>query len=144
MKHVSRMALRVRYADVDKMNVIYYANYLAYFEAARTEFLRELGHDYAELEACGVFLVVSEQNCRYRGSAGYDEVITVRCWVSRLRRTRVDFSYDVLNASGRLLVEGCTVLGCVNTNRRPQPLPDDVAQTLAAHVIDGGRPAPDA
>jgi acyl-CoA thioester hydrolase len=126
----NELVLRVRYADTDKMGVVYYANYLAYFEAGRTEYFRSMGHTYADLEAQGIFLVVVEAHCRYHASARYDEVITVRTWVSRVRRTRIDFRYEVRNESGRALVAGHTVLGCLNGAGKPRMLPDDVRETL--------------
>jgi len=135
LSYVNEMPLRVRYADTDKMGWVYYGNYLTYFEAGRTEYLRDLGHTYAELEEQGVYLAVSEQVCRYWAPAMYDEMITVRTWVSRLRRTRIDFSYEVVNAAGDVLVEGRTVLGCLSGDRRPRKLPDEIREALQQQVV---------
>jgi acyl-CoA thioester hydrolase len=133
--HVHEVSLRVRYADTDGMGVVYYSNYLVYFEVGRTEYLRDIGYAYADLERQGVFLTVSEAHARYRAPAHYDQTITVRTWVSRLRRTRIDFSYEVVDAAGAVLAEGSTVLGCVNAARRPQALPPRIVEALRPLVL---------
>jgi len=132
---VCETRVRVRYAETDKMGVVYYANYLAYFEAGRTEYMREIGHSYAELEDRGVLLVVAEAHCRYRAPARYDEIITVRTWVSRLRRTRIDFRYEILGPTGQALADGWTVLGCLDQGGRPQMLPDEIREAIEPEVI---------
>ena len=138
MSRVREVELRVRYADTDKMGVVYYANYLAFFETGRTEYLREIGYPYAELEAKGILLVVSEVSCRYRAPARYDEVIKVRTRVSRVRPTRVDFRYEVLDRQGELLVDGWTVMGCLDGRSRPRPLPADLRGALEGLVTGEG------
>jgi len=126
---------RIRYVDTDKMGVVYYANYLAYFEAGRTEYFRAMGHTYADLEERGVFLAVVEVHCRYRAPARYDQIIKVRTWVGRVRRTRIDFHYKVLNESGNLLADGWSTLACLDSEGRPRPLPDEVRETLEGLVV---------
>ena len=128
--------IRALYAHTDKAGVVYHANYLAFFEAARTELIRAAGRSYADLEREGILLTVVEAHCKYHAPAFYDDLLTVTAAVTRLRRTRIDFAYEVRNESGRLLCEGMTVLGCLDGSaRRPCELPAalrDLFETDAA------------
>ena len=135
--HVSR--IRTRYAETDQMGAIYNSHYLTYFEVGRTEYLRDAGFRYRDLEARGVYLVVSEAHCKYRTPARYDEVLTVTTWVDRVRPTRIDFRHRLAREEdGTVIADGHLVLACIGANRRPQPLPDDVKQAI--EVVE----APDA
>lgn len=123
--------LRVLYAHTDKAGVVYYANYLAFFEAGRTEYLRSLGRSYADFERLGFILTVTEATARYLGPALYDDLLTVRTRVTRLRRTRIDFAYEILNAAGARLCEGATVLGCLDlATKRPRELPEELVRMI--------------
>ena len=77
-KAARRTRVRVRYADTDQMGVVYYANYLVWFEVARTEWLRDGGWSYREMEADGIALPVIEAHCEYRQPARYDDEIEIR------------------------------------------------------------------
>src|SRR2546426_5973832 len=77
------------------MGVVYHANYLIWFDRARTELMRETGLTYKELERQGVYLAVSEVKLRYRAAARYDDLVRVRCWVRDLASRRVTFGYAV-------------------------------------------------
>jgi len=123
-------SIRVRYGETDQMGVVYHANYLLYFETARTELLRASGVAYSELEKQGVFLVVTEAACRYRSPALYDEVLRITARVGSLGKARVRFDYVVRGADGRLLTEGHTELASVDRDKRPVRLPDDVVRRL--------------
>src|SRR5713226_6864935 len=89
-------ALRVRYAETDQMGVVYYANYLVWFEVGRTDLLRTLGWTYREMEEAGVALPVIEAHCEYRRPARYDEEIEVRTEGRMCSPVRLEFSYDVM------------------------------------------------
>ena len=118
---------RVLYAHTDKAGVVYYGNYLQFFEAGRTEFLRSLGKSYASFERDGIILTVTEATCKYHRPALYDDLLTIRTRVARIRHTRLDFTYEVLNEAGQLLCEGGTVLGCLDiATKRPRELPKDL------------------
>lgn len=132
---VHEITLRVRYSETDKMGVIYHANHFLYFENGRTEYLRRLGVAYADLERDGIFLVVTECGARYRDNAGYDAELTVRTWVRSLTRVRVRFEYEV-RLPDRLLVEGFTVLACVDGKGKPRALPPAVAGRLAPLALE--------
>ena len=107
--------LRVRYAETDQMGVVYYANYLVWFEVGRVEFMRSLGFDYKQMEVeDGCILPVVEANCRYKAPARYDDLILIEAWPSLLRGSLLKFGYRVIRASTAresqlLLAEGETV-----------------------------------
>jgi acyl-CoA thioester hydrolase len=101
--------LRVRYAETDAMGVVYYANYLVWFELGRTEWIRAHGVSYRELEEQGVLLPVTHASCDYRQSARYDDLIRIETTVARLTRARVAFTYRIVRAAPApelLLAEG--------------------------------------
>ena len=74
--------IRVRYQETDNMGVVYYANYLVWFEVARTEYLRAFGIAYKDLETKGMYLIVAGVSCSYRSPARYDDCVRIKTWVS--------------------------------------------------------------
>ena len=120
MSHVQRSELRVRYAESDQMGVVYHANYLIWCEIGRTDFIRELGVSYAELERRGVSLAVSEAALRYHDAARYDDRIVVETRLADVRSRAVTFDYLILNAgTGARLVSARTVLVSLDASGRP-------------------------
>jgi acyl-CoA thioester hydrolase len=105
--------IRVRYAETDKMGLLHHANYLVYFEQARTELLRARGRSYKDMEDEGFFLVVAKLEIKYRLPAHYDDVLTIRTTVTRASPVRIEHKYEVLR-DGALLAEGATTLACVD------------------------------
>jgi acyl-CoA thioester hydrolase len=120
----SRSRLRVRYAETDKMGVVYYANYLVWFEVGRTDLLRASGWTYHDMETEGFSLPVIEARCAYRESAKYDDEIEVRTTGAMLSPVRVQFTYDVVRvADAAMLATGATVHATLDQNGRPCRLP---------------------
>ena len=105
--------VRVRYAETDRMGLLHHANYLVYFEQARTELLRAGGRTYKDLEDQGFFLVVAKLEIKYRLPAHYDDVLTIRTTVTRTTPVRIEHKYEVLR-DGALLAEGFSTLACVD------------------------------
>src|SRR5213593_2549070 len=97
--------IRVRYAETDRMGLLHHANYLVYFEQARTELLRARGLTYKDLEDQGYLLVLVKVEVRYRSPAYYDDVLTVRTTILRATAVRIDHRYEVLRAD-TLVAEG--------------------------------------
>jgi YbgC/YbaW family acyl-CoA thioester hydrolase len=89
----STSQIRVRYAETDQMGVAYHANYLVWCEVGRTEFIRQLGVSYAEMEAAGVKLAVADAHLRYRAAARYDDEITITTRLTSARSRMVAFAY---------------------------------------------------
>jgi len=115
--------IRVRYAETDRMGLLHHANYLIYFEQARTELLRSLGLTYRDLEDKGFLLVLTKIEVRYKRPAHYDDVLTIRTKVERTTAVRIDHCYEVLR-DGLLIAEAATTLACVDRDGRPQALPE--------------------
>jgi len=116
------MTYRVPYADTDQMSVVYYANYLTYFERSRTEMLRDADLPYSELEQQGYFLPVAEAKCKYRASATYDNLLTFRSYFVEASGVRLTIATEVWHED-KLLTEGYVVLACIGANKRPVRVP---------------------
>ena len=118
--------VRVRYAETDKMSVVYYANYFVYFEVGRVEWCRARGFDYGRMEREeGAVLVVAEARCRYRAPARYDDLLAIRTSLKHVRNSVIVFSYEILNAeTGSLLAEGETTHVLTDAQIRPRPIPE--------------------
>ncbi|HEY8885105.1 MAG TPA: thioesterase family protein [Chloroflexota bacterium] len=124
--------LRVRYAETDQMGVVYYANYLVWFEVARADLLRSLGWTYREMEDTGVLLPVIEAHCEYRRPARYDEEIEVRTQGRLRSAVRMEFSYDVvLKVTNEIAAVGQTVHAAMGKGGRPCRLPSRIAEAFA-------------
>lgn len=107
--------IRVRYSETDQMGVVYNANYLDWFEVARTELCRLWGTPYSHWEEEGLMLPVVEAHCRYKHPSCYDEQIQLWCRVSDVKIHSVTFEYRVMRKSDyKLLAEGWTKHGCTD------------------------------
>jgi acyl-CoA thioester hydrolase len=125
--------VRVRYAETDRMGVVYYANYLVWFEVARTEWLRHAGWSYREMEQDGVSLPVIEAHCEYRRAARYDDELEIRTRGTLLSPVRVRFDYEIWRAGeDAALACGHTVHAGMDRTGRPCRLPERVRALLPA------------
>ena len=122
----------MRYAETDKMGVVYYANYFVWFEVGRTDLLREAGWSYRDMETDGFALPVIDAQCTYRESAKYDDEIEVRTTGEMLSPVRVKFTYEVVrSADAATLATGTTVHATVDRSGRPCRLPERVRTVLS-------------
>jgi acyl-CoA thioester hydrolase len=123
--------IRVRYAETDKMGVVYHANYFMWFEIGRCELLRAIGRSYREMEAEGIGLPVIEAHCEYKAAARYDDELEVRTWGKLLSPARVEFSYEVSRPADHTVnAVGRTVHAAVDATGRPCRLPSYVQDLL--------------
>ena len=129
--------VRVRYAETDQMGVVYYANYLVWFELGRVELLRSAGLAYSQLESDhGCILPVIEARCRYRSPARYDDEILIETGVAMVRGTVLKFSYRIYRKANQkekereLLAEGETVHVVCDGQLKRKPLPQHYAEAL--------------
>lgn len=129
--------LRVRYAETDKMGIVYYANYLIWFEIGRTEFCRARGFSYRDMEENeDAFLVVAESYCRYKAAAFYDDELLVRTHITEMRKRSLRFGYEIVRASdGQIIAEGETGHVVTDASGRVRSFPDGYAQRLLAPPI---------
>jgi acyl-CoA thioester hydrolase len=103
--------VRVRYAEADPMNVVYYGNYAQYFEVARVESLRSLGISYKTIEEMGIMLPVVELNIKYLRPAKYDDLLTIKSYIKTLPMDhRIQFDQEIYNEEGKLLTIGVVKL----------------------------------
>lgn len=116
MEHVA--TARVLFADTDAMGIVYYANYLRWFEMGRVELLRGRGMAYRELTTRGIHLPVTEVAIRYLSPARYDDLLEIRAEVQDLGRASVAFGYRILRAGGEILAEGSTTHAFTNETGR--------------------------
>jgi acyl-CoA thioester hydrolase len=128
----STSTLRVRYAETDKMGVVYYANYFVWFEVARTDLLRTLGWSYREMEASGVSLPVIDAQCEYLRPARYDDEIEIETEGRLLSPVRMEFRYQVRQrAGGTVTASGRTVHASLDMSGRPCRLPERIREAFA-------------
>ena len=124
--------LRVRYAETDKMGVVYYANYFVWFEVARADLLRSLGWSYREMEHEGVSLPVIEAQCRYHRSVRYDDELEIRAVGRLLSKVRMEFTYEVVRrADGLVAASGSTVHAALDPAGKPCRLPERIQAVFA-------------
>jgi acyl-CoA thioester hydrolase len=127
----STSTVRVRYAETDKMGVVYYANYLVWFEIGRTDWLRETGWTYSAMESEGLALPVIEAHCEYKAGARYDDEIEIRTRARLVSPVRIAFDYDAVRlADGQTVATGYTVHATINRSGRPTRLPARVKELL--------------
>lgn len=127
--------IRVIFGDTDQMGVVYYANYLRYFEASRAAFLRSLGQSQGFLDAMDVALPVVEAHCRYRRPAHYEDLLTVNVDVSEVRGASMRFAY-LVTRDGTLLADGFTLHACINASGRPKRIPGELLALIESRPRD--------
>ena len=126
------MQIRVIYGDTDQMGVVYYANYLRYFEASRNEFIRAKGLLYRDFELeLRLMLPVVEAGVHYHKPARYDDLLTVEIALTQVRRASARFAYRIVR-DGEVLATGHTVHACVDPEGRVQRMPKELLDRLSA------------
>jgi len=128
---------RVIYGDTDQMGVVYYANYLRWFEMGRTELLRQIGTPYSEVERRGFYFPVSEVSCRYLRSARFDDEISVETTLQALGRATLVFAYRITRKDdGLLLVEGWTRHACLDAKGKVVKIARELERILKKALAD--------
>jgi acyl-CoA thioester hydrolase len=129
--HTSTSTVRVRYAETDKMGVVYYAHYFVWFEIGRTEWLRETGWTYRAMEAEGLALPVIESHCEYTLGARYDDELEIRTRARLVSPVRLAFDYHVVRRTDEAAIaSGYTVHVTIDAAGRPTRLPARVRGLL--------------
>lgn len=130
-RRMARSVVRVRYAETDRMGVVYYANYLVWFEIGRTEWLRETGWTYREMEAEGLALPVIEAHCEYRLGARYDDELEIRTTGRAVSAVRLAFDYEIVRRSdAAVLAAGHTIHATLDSAGRPVRIPARVKELI--------------
>lgn len=125
-RHFIDTVVNVRYAETDQMGVVYYANYLVWFEVGRVAWCRAHGFHYRDMEReDGRFLMVAEVNCRYRAPAHFDDDVLIRTAIASATDKVIRFKYEILNQkTGQLLANGESVHVVTDQQFRPARLPE--------------------
>ena len=118
--------INVRYAETDQMGIVYYANYLVWFEVGRVAWCRAKGFHYAEMESTDKrYLMVAEASCRYKAPAHFEDDIVVRTGLAKATDRVIHYRYQICNKStGQLLATGQTTHVVADMSFRPSRLPD--------------------
>lgn len=142
MTHLNKFkfftGLKVRYEETDAMSVVYYGKYFIYFEVARTEYLKNIGYNYAEIEKEGYYFVVAESNCVYSSPARYDDDLKIYARVEYIRNSSFKFIYRVIRESSAHganlpseIAAGSTVLVCVSkSDFKPRRIPEHISAAV--------------
>lgn len=126
--------IRVRYGEVDRMGYLHHGNYPLYFEVGRTDLIRQLGLTYREMEDGGVILPVRDISIRYYNPALYDDEVIIKTSLVKKPSTRLEFEYQISNATGELIAEATTTLVFVNAeNRKPMRIPNFLEKLFAPY-----------
>ena len=124
--------IRVWYKHTDQMGICHHSNYINYYEAARSEWMRALGLPFSEVERRGIMMPILEVQSKYLRPARYDELLTVRIILKEPPTARITFLYEIYNEQGQLLNTGMTQLGFIHSDtRRPCRCPEWFSQLLA-------------
>jgi len=116
--------IRVRYGETDQMGIVYHANYASYFEVGRTEWLRQYGITYKSMEENGIMLPVVSLNIKYKNSARYDDLLTLKTSLKKPPLASIEFDYELLNNKNELLATGNTILVFIDMQKnRPTRCP---------------------
>jgi acyl-CoA thioester hydrolase len=126
-----RATMRIYWEDTDAAGIVFYANYLRFFERARTEWLRSLGFGQEALRTeAGIAFVVSETRLRYRRPARLDDVIDVSVAVAHLGQASLEIAQEARRA-GELLADGTIRIGCVELGTfRPCRIPNEIRLSI--------------
>ena len=122
--------VRVRYAETDRMGIVYHAHYIVWFEIGRTDYCRAAGMPYRALEESGLWILVTGVDCKYRGSARYDDALRVRTELPQLASRGLSFRYEIVDEKDRLLAEGSTRHVFADSQGRPRRAPEQVLERL--------------
>lgn len=124
------MQKKIYYHDTDCGGVVYYSNYLKYLEEARTEFFSEMGVSIKELAAQGTFFVVSRQEIDYKLPAFYGDTLEVYSRINDISAVRIEFEHKILNQHNRIVSLAKTIMVCVDTKLKPQPIAEQIRTSL--------------
>jgi acyl-CoA thioester hydrolase len=125
---------RVIFGDTDQMGVVYYANYLRFFEGARAAFLRSFGKSHADLDAWDVAMPVVEAHCRYRRPAFYEDLLAIELEVAELRGASMKFEY-IVRRGADVLADGWTRHATISKAGRPRAVPPELRALITVRAL---------
>ena len=126
---------RVRYKDTDQMGIMHHSNYVVLYETARTEWLREMGLTYAEIERRGIMSPIIEVHTKFLYPAFYDEMLTIKVSMQEMPTARLIIDSEVYNEAGKLINTGSVTLGFMHAStRRPCRAPEWFVQAVEDYI----------
>jgi acyl-CoA thioester hydrolase len=130
-KDFEKITVRVRYADTDRMGVVYHANYFVFFESGRAELIRRLWKSYREIEEEGLILPIVKAGCTYHHGARYDDLLTICTRMEIFSAARLRFNYSVFKSvESAPIVEGFTVHCFTDLSGKPRRIPAQITGLL--------------
>ena len=132
---VSRIPIRVRYAETDKMGVVYHGRYMEWFEMGRVDLMRRTEMCYRSIEAHGLAFPVTEIWSRYRESCTFDDELVLESWYRELTGVRIAFGYH-LTRDDRTIAEAYSIHATLGPDGKLEALPEDLRARIEPHVID--------
>jgi acyl-CoA thioester hydrolase len=127
---INHLKIRIYYEDTDCGNVVYYANYLRYMERGRTEIMRDIGFDLAQLHEKDTLFVVVEANLKYHRSARYNDILDVATSIADHSSVAITFHYEISNQHGELCVSGDVKAACVTAGGKLKRIPEEIVKKL--------------
>ncbi|MFC2149956.1 acyl-CoA thioesterase [Calditrichota bacterium] len=133
MKRAKPTQFRVKYSHCDQMGLVYHVNHLEYFEWARSDWLRQNLRSYAEIEAEGYYLVMTEANLKYLKPAHYEDILEVSVKPIYWGNSRIDFDYSIMRIDDNAnICIGVTRHCFTNKGGKPISMPSDLKQLLTS------------
>jgi acyl-CoA thioester hydrolase len=128
--------IRVRFAETDLMGIAHHSSYVIYLEEGRVDFTRQINAPYADLEAEGYSLAVSELSIRYGAPARFDQVIVVRTWIEEAKSRMVTFGYDLIEQESQAtLVTAVVRLICVDKSGQVRRIPENWLKIMQSYAL---------
>ncbi len=124
------MDIKIYYHHTDCGGVVYYAKYLEFLEDARTEFFEKKGILYDDMVKKGTQFVVARQEIDYKAPAFYGDTLSIDTRLIEAGRVKLDFSYEIKNQDKQVISCARTIMVCVNSNLKPQAIPEDLRNKL--------------
>lgn len=124
------MKKRIYYHDTDCGGVVYYANYLKFFEEARTEYFASKSASIKQLSDSGIMFVVARQEVDYKFPAKYGDELDITSSIAATSGVRIDFLHEIYNQDKQIIVKAKTTLVCVDKNLKPQAIPEDLRKKI--------------
>jgi acyl-CoA thioester hydrolase len=134
MKPKSVTKTRVRYAETDKMGVVYHANYYLYMEIGRTDYLRKRGKKYSDIENMGYYMFVTETNCKHYIPAKFEDELIIETYLEEIKGASFYYHYLIKNIDGDLLAEGFTKHAFTDHDGKPVRMPKDIKELFTKNI----------
>ncbi len=129
---ISTLPVRIYYEDTDAGGIVYYANYLKFFERGRTELLREFNIEQDLLLEKNIAFVVKKVEMDFVKSARFNQLVSVKTEVISCRKASLRFKQEILHESGELLCQATTLIACINLQEmKPMPIPAEIIKVIS-------------